>query len=425
MKKIIIIALFSLSISSLFSQDTITVMQYNLLNYGNYTSYCTTDNNDVEMKDPFIRTIIDYIQPDIFSVNEISKSVDMQQRMLDNNLNINGIGYYRMANPINLANSYLVNQLYYNSQKLVLQSHTIAQSYIRDIDVYKLYYRSDDLQEGDTATIVCVVAHLKAGNSSEEKRRVMVSNAMTYLDETDNDANYLFMGDFNTYTSDEDCYQLLLNNPNTDVVFRDPIDTPGDWNNDYNYRYVHTQSTHASQNGCASHGGMDDRFDFILANDNVLVGEKDVRYIANSYRAVGQDGEHFNKSVNDAPENQSAPTEVVDALFGNSDHLPIVVKLRVDKTLDIHENNLTVFDDVIYNNPASDNWNITISTLMNTTVSIDILNTRGIIVFSDKQKIVVGNNTINYNLKILPSGFYMAVFTDENCKKVIKKFVKR
>jgi len=92
------------------------VLQYNLLNYGNYTSYCTQINNNINEKDEYIRTIIDYVKPDIFSVNEISNSQAIHQRLLDNDLNVNGIVYYRMANFIEVADSYIVNMLYFNSE---------------------------------------------------------------------------------------------------------------------------------------------------------------------------------------------------------------------------------------------------------------------------------------------------------------------
>jgi len=65
--------------------------------------------------------------------------------MLDNNLNQDGLDKYEMANFIKIADSYIVNQMYFNSSKLGLHSHSIAQSYIRDIDIYKLYYKSNVL----------------------------------------------------------------------------------------------------------------------------------------------------------------------------------------------------------------------------------------------------------------------------------------
>ena len=38
--------------------DTLKVMQYNLLNYGNNTSYCNATNNNISNKDSYIRTIL-------------------------------------------------------------------------------------------------------------------------------------------------------------------------------------------------------------------------------------------------------------------------------------------------------------------------------------------------------------------------------
>ena len=192
MKKILLVILI-FATHSLVAQDTLTVLQYNLLNYGNNTSYCTQSNNNINDKDEYIRTIIDYVKPDIFCVNEISKSPAIHQRLIDNTLNVAGVTYYRKADFIKVADSYLVNMLYYNSKKLQLHSHTIAQSYIRDIDVYKLYYRSDDLPDGDTAFVICVVAHLKSssGSNNEDKRLVMVNNTMNYLNDFDDNTLWI------------------------------------------------------------------------------------------------------------------------------------------------------------------------------------------------------------------------------------------
>ena len=48
-----------------------------------------------------------------------------------------------------------------------------------------------------------------------------------------------------------------------------------------------------------AHGGMDDRFDFIFVSEDLISGEDGVMYLENSYLAEGQDGNHFNQSVND------------------------------------------------------------------------------------------------------------------------------
>ena len=120
-------------------QDTLTVLQYNLLWYGEVTDWCDNSNNNINEKDQYLKTIIDYTKPDIFSVNEMSKSPSIHQHLLDQVLNTDGVSYYEKANFLSETNSDIVNMLYYNSIKMALHSHFIAQNYIRDIDVYKLY----------------------------------------------------------------------------------------------------------------------------------------------------------------------------------------------------------------------------------------------------------------------------------------------
>lgn len=411
----------------LVAQDTLTVLQYNLLHYGNFTSYCTTANNNIDDKDGYIRTIIDYVDPDIFCVNEISKSHEMHKRLLDNDLNVDGITHYKMSGSINMANSYIVNMLYYNSVKLELHSHTVAQSYVRDIDVYRLYYKSDDLPDGDTAFVICVVAHLKAGNSStdKDKRTAMVNNAMDYLDSYGDDNNYLFMGDFNVYKSSEPAYQLLLDHTNPELNFYDPIDTPGNWNNNYSCRFVHTQSTHGSTNGCAASGGMDDRFDFILMSDEIGQGTNHVEYVDGSYTVIGQDGLHFNSSVNDVPTNLSAPADVIEALFGNSDHLPVSLKLSIAKTLGLPKHEHPLFAEISFHNPVAETLEINVRAKTGTDVKVEIMNIPGTIVFSDERKVAVGQNLFNYNIGMLDPGIYFVVFTDGENGKIVKKLVKK
>ena len=423
MKNIFLALLTCFIITVSYSQDTLTIMHYNILNYGNNTGYCSQENNNIDSKDEYIRTIFNHVKPDIFTVNEISNSQDIQSRMLDNNLNQDGLDKYEMANFIKIADSYIVNQMYFNSSKLGLHSHSIAQSYIRDIDIYKLYYKSNDIEYGDTAFITCLVAHLKAGNSSENanKRSLMVSNTLDYLDDLALDDNYMFMGDFNTYKSSEAAYQLLINNQNNSVQFIDPIDTPGNWNNNYDYRFVHTQSTHSSSNGCAASGGMDVRFDFILISENVRDGNKYVQYLNDSYVAIGQDGLHFNSSINSSPQNQSASEDVIEALYGNSDHLPVVVKVAVDKNPSFI-NHETVIDELIFNNPIINNLQIKITSADQHRMGISIYNMLGNVVFRDDKFLISGEQIIKYSIDV-PSGIYMVVFTEDTGMVTSKKLI--
>lgn len=408
-------------------QDTLNVVHYNLLNYGNITSYCHNGNNNINDKDAYLKTIINYLKPDIFTVNEISKSESIHQHLLDQVLNTNGVDYYEKANFIKVAESDLVNMLYYNKDKLALHSHVIAQSYIRDIDVYKLFYLSDDLDKGDTAFIICVVSHLKSstGTTNENKRKVMAENTMNYLNEYDDDNNYLMMGDFNLYSNTEDAYQQFLYYSNTSLRFNDPVDQYGEWHNNSYYSDYHTQSTHATSNGCASYGGMDDRFDFILIADNIKNGTKTVQYINDTYWAVGQDGQHYNKSLNSLPTNTSVPSDVLNALAYNSDHLPVLLKLFIDKTLDVQEFRPDLFDHITMVNPANNYLDLRIGVKEPCDLKLNIFNVFGNLLIKNQLRLNKGENHISESIQWLKPGIYIVQLTDENSNTVVLKLLKR
>ena len=408
------------------AQDTITLLQYNLLNYGNYTSYCTSNNNNLNNKDGYIKTIVHYINPDIFTVNEMSESPSMHQRLLDNALNTGMTNFYQKANFIKVANSYLVNMLYYNANKLRLSSHVIAQSYIRDIDIYRLYYYSNDLGQGDTVFINCIVAHLKAGSgtNNSNKRKIMAQNLMNYI-AAHYAENYLLMGDFNVYTDEEPAFVQFIYNSNTDIRFNDPINRMGPWNNNSQFADVHTQSTHSSSSGCAASGGMDDRFDYILLSNDVKNATHKVAYLQGTYHAVGQDGNHFNKSINASPPNTSVPADVLNALYNNSDHLPVTLKLKIEKTLGMNEWKNTAFSNIQFVNPVRNSLKITVKTLKDSPLIIQIISLTGNIISDNEWMVTKGSNTLEIPVSSLSKGLYILKFSDTKGNQVVKKMIKQ
>ncbi len=426
MKKLLFFFLGIFITTFIQAQDTLTLLQYNLLNYGNNTSYCNSNNNNLADKDQYIKTIVHYINPDVFTVNEMGGSPAMQQRLLDHALNTDAITWYRKAD-YTPPSDYLVNMLYYNSKKLRYYSHVTAQSYIRDIDIYKLYYYSQDLKQGDTIFINCIVAHLKAGAGTENsnKRKIMAQNLMTFLAAHSHEMNYLLMGDFNAYTfAGEPAMNLFINNANTDIRFHDPIDRMGPWHNNNNYSDIHTQSTHASSNGCAASGGMDDRFDYILISNDVKNVTHKVSYISGTYRAVGQDGKHFNKSINASPANTSVPADVLNALYHNSDHLPVTLKLKVDKTLGINEWKNTAFNDIRFANPVHNHLTLSVDAFRNSMLEVQIISLTGKVIVTKELPVIKGDNTFQITVGYLPKGLYILKFSDEKGKVTVKKMMK-
>ena len=86
------------------AQDTLTVMQYNLLYYGNYQSGyadCYETNNNTQQKDEYIRTILDYVKPDIFTVCEFGAPQQLLDDFVRHNLNIGNVNYWQTDNILN------------------------------------------------------------------------------------------------------------------------------------------------------------------------------------------------------------------------------------------------------------------------------------------------------------------------------------
>ncbi len=306
---------------SLTAQDTLKIMQYNLLYYGKNTTFCTEANNSMDSKNTALSTIINYAQPDIFCVNEIDASSSDADYLMHQVLNTSGITHWARAN---VTGSYLSNMMYYNSEKYHLLSQATISGNPRPVDVYNMALIADN-----TIQFTIFVAHLKAGNGDNEAalRASTTQNVMNYI-AAQGEGNYLIMGDFNVYTSDEECFQNLINPSNPDIAFNDPINRLGDWSANYSYAGVHTQSTHTASS-CFSGGGMDDRFDFILISDPIKEGANQIEYIQNSYETIGQDGNHYNDNLTDGS-NNAAPSNVITALYNMSDHLPVSLKLKLN-----------------------------------------------------------------------------------------------
>lgn len=424
MRYILLLLVFALSVR-ISAQDSVTVLQYNLLNYGNYTDYCTNGNNNHITKEGYLRTIIDYSKPDIFTVNEITNLNFYHDRLLNEVMNSNGRGYYKRTPATNNAGSDIINMMFYDSTKFTLHSMAVIQSYIRDINLYKLYYKTGESVNGDSIFINCIVAHLKAsdGAANAEMRAEMASNVMEWLGGNADPGNYLLMGDFNLYTAQEPAYQIFTTSSAGSFQFFDPVNTPGDWNNNASFAAVHTQSVASSGNGCQASGGMDDRFDFILATDEIMEGSHNVRYKANSYKAVGQDGNHFNISIT-SPPNNAVPPDVLNALGKMSDHLPVTLKIEV----------LTEEPGAIAEGLEFKNSTITLiskseailrfTQTKSSPLFINIYNFAGQLLASHNENAVQGFNNISLPVGDLHPGFYLMNVHDKHGNQITLKLIK-
>ena len=322
-KTLIIFTLFlSLSASS---QDTLTVMTYNVLNYPSSNP----------SKADTLKPIIQHVQPDILMINELESSGGATTILTDA-LNVDGVTKYNRCTFFSGPDTN--NMLYYNSDKLVLYSQKEMPTTLRNISEYVLYYKAPNMSAtSDTVFIFCYSAHLKAGTgeTNEQKRNQEATILKNYLASRANLENVILGGDFNLYTSAEPAYNTILNGGSVPLL--DPISSPGSWNNNSSFASIHTQSTRTGSIGDGgAGGGMDDRFDFLFFNSELQTGAQGLTYIPGSYEAVGNDGNHFNQSINSGT-NNAAPNNVIDALYYMSDHLPVVLKTSIPVNVGVEE----------------------------------------------------------------------------------------
>jgi endonuclease/exonuclease/phosphatase family metal-dependent hydrolase len=319
------------------SKDTLRIATYNLLNYGNNTTYCTADNNGISAKDGYLKTVMQHLQPDVLVVNEVGCNTVYRTRILQNCLNI-GTSKYKGATMFARSGQDICNMLFYNSDLLTLITETeIVQdgsnTMTRSAGLYQLTYNAPGLaQHADSSNFWVVATHLKAGNTSgDASTRGMEAEIIMKHLQNEPTGNFFVCGDFNVYRSSETAWTAFTAPTASAYRLNDPINKVGSWTGNSTYAAYHTQSTSTSSNGCRSGGGMDDRFDFVLASDALMNGTDKLKILPATYKALGQDGNRFNQSI-DNPTNNIISTSVANALANMSDHLPVSTDFEITYT---------------------------------------------------------------------------------------------
>ena len=320
----------------------LTLMTYNILNYRNFTSYCTSSNNNPITKEAALREVIAYAQPDLLVCNEVGGATpSAHEKILTDVLNTNGVNRWASTSYANNGFSTLVNGVYYDQTKLGIKREGMVSKsvsnvdLVRVLDVVQFYYKDSLLSVNpDTVFFTVVAAHLKAGSATTDlaDRATATAALMQHLTQRVSDPNVLLGGDFNIYKSQEAAFQNLINHSVASERFYDPIGQLGTWTNNANYAPYHTQSTRNANtnNGCFSGGGLDDRLDQWLVSSSVKDGLGKVAYVPGSFRVVGNDGMHFNQGIDEGT-NYSVPANIRAALYTVSDHLPVLVELDIQR----------------------------------------------------------------------------------------------
>ena len=324
--------------------DTLKVMAYNVLNYGDLCQGSTTT------LDSYFKTIINYTRPDLMSCEKMTAFPfsrgapgNLADEILSNVLNRVSPGEYNYATPTNASGSGTLSVLFYNKEKLTYVSTTDLLSLVTDFDLYKFYYNDINLSiTKDTTFLYAVVCHTKSGSASLERDfqdSVIMSSLKAKFHVF---PNLIIMGDFNTKGSFEHGYQSLVASGDSNTVMYDPpyfpdetLKYPGNWSVSPSYVgpfvTTSTRSLPYDPNSCGASGGGKGWYDHIFISNPLVHGSDYIKYIAHSYHSVGNDGGRTGVSINSqvpAP-NSAAPADVLDALYHFSDKYPVMVSLQM------------------------------------------------------------------------------------------------
>lgn len=296
------------------------------------------------------------LAPDVIAAQELSSqaAVDAFRTML--NTASGSPGDWAAATFINGPD--LDNAFFYRTSKVTyIGTQTIALGSSASTDQPRNTYRHDFRPAGligASNTIAIYNSHMKAGSTSSDQARRLVEaqrirdNAQGLDTNPSNGVadglpagyNFAVVGDFNIQSSSQTAYQELVGSQSNNTGrFFDPINTPGSWNNNSAYRFVHTQNPNAD---------MDDRLDFILVSAS-LIDASGIDYIGNaslpystttwndpnhSYRVWGNDGTSYGTGITVAG-NTMVGSTIAQALkdcVGTSatgGHLPVFLDLAL------------------------------------------------------------------------------------------------
>lgn len=294
--KTFLIFLFS---CSLFAQEQIRVMSYNLLNYPN-------------TRDVHYKKIIETIKPDALVVVEMIQQAGVNQFLT----NVLGNDYSAATVTIKGTNSSGNDgndcAFYYKPSKLTLIESKAVPARTRVISTFKV------VNNTTKDTLVILGVHLKANDYTSDNvlnQQKRTDAVISLRSETKNyrpGANFLVCGDFNIFSSNEAAFQKLIDKSTSGYVI-DMMNVTGNWSDDPAFNSVCTHST----------TDLDTRLDMILISQG-LQDKGGVDYLNDSYKIFGNDGNHFNKAVNNGANTWFLnDASIGTALVTAADHLPI------------------------------------------------------------------------------------------------------
>jgi hypothetical protein len=147
--------------------------------------------------------------------------------------------------------------------------------------------------------------------------------------------------------------------------------------------------------------GCDDRFDFIIFSQSIEDGDR-MNYMADSTWPEGNDGLHYNDSINRFP-NLFVSQQMADAIHYASDHLPVIARFVFHRTTSLQSMETPERKLLIAPNPASSTCTVHLPTGKG--FSLEVIDMSGRVV----QRLSELSGNVTLQLESLRSGNYIVV----------------
>jgi endonuclease/exonuclease/phosphatase family metal-dependent hydrolase len=295
------------------------VVDYNLMYYPSV---------NVSGRNPYFRTVMSPLGADVVLAQEVQTQAGVDS-FRTNVLNVLEPGQWLSA-PFTDGNDH-DNAMFYDSSKVQFLGQR-AFYVSSDLTRYVNEYRLKPVGYSAAAAELRIYSvHLKSSTSDEAQRLREATGLRDTMNNVPPGTHCVITGDFNMYRSTETGFQKFLESQaDNDGRVYDPLNAVGAWQDNASFASIHTQcpsTTAYRPTGQYAGGGLDDRFDMFLPTYN-MKDSTGLELLAATYVPVGNDGQHLNKSVTDAP---IAPedTAYARALWWASDHLPVRVDIQL------------------------------------------------------------------------------------------------
>jgi len=306
-------------------QDTsvVRVLSYNLLNYSGDDAKAT-----------YYQTVINAIDPDVIVAQEVNGTTGYNQFLSEVlNTDWSGAPFTNQSANQDIA-------LYYKNDHFTFVSTALATTALSSGLRAVVEFSMEHNESGNKINFYGL--HFKASSGSTEAatRKTEATNLRNHLNGLDSNSYFLVCGDFNIYGSgvvypgqsysfNEEVYSILTDSGgDSDGQVVDPLNAPGIWHNSGSFSWLHTQSTRKEQFGGGATGALDDRFDLIFISKAFYDSTSNLTYVDDSYTSFGNDGAHFNQSIN-AGSNSAVSSTIAEALYQASDHLPVYTDIQI------------------------------------------------------------------------------------------------